>query len=71
MQDFKASRDLKPCDFKSFSAQCIGDVERAKRRLAESEADFRRASKSVSFWRSTLSNNLLYCEKHGVPLSAV
>lgn len=71
MQDFKASRDLEPGDFKRFSAHCIGDVERAKRRLKESEADLRRAAENVEFWRSALSNNLLYCERHGVPLSAV
>lgn len=71
MQDFKASRDLEPGDFKKFAAQCTNDIERGERRLREAEYELKRAQDSVSHWRKSVAENKLYCAKHGVPLSAV
>lgn len=71
MDGFNASRDLKPEDFKCFSKQCLGDVERAKRSLSQAEADLKRAQDSAEYWRSALDNAERYCAKHGVSLYAV
>lgn len=71
MSDFKASRDLDAAEFKQFSSQCIFDLDRSARRLAEAAYELKRAQDTLDFWRGKYSENKEYCKKHGVPINAV